>query len=284
MSDIQISIKDIDYVRLYFRDFKTDEKFMAMNLAECGLYLLLLLHQCDEGSVPEDFAILSKILGRDATPEYLSKLWSSVASCFRKSARGRVQNPRMSREIVRSMGDVARYKNNGKKGGEVSARVRQTNGVQPYGSRASKPSFKRGLSKASSVGSDARAHARFLSSPFLSYINQEGTGEEKTAFQIFCEIWPGQLDEVKTREVWDLIDPSDELCETIIRFVYDRKTNDPQWQEESGRFAGAAHNFLSDSGWKVRWTKPTNGRVKPKPRNATPTYIIPEETDDDDEN
>ena len=82
--------------QFYPKDFLSDEKQIRMSLAAVGIYMRLLCHCWNEGSLPSDAPALARLSG--ATTRQLRALWPSISPCFQTTPDGRLVNARLNRE------------------------------------------------------------------------------------------------------------------------------------------------------------------------------------------
>jgi uncharacterized protein YdaU (DUF1376 family) len=82
--------------QFYPKDFLSDEKQISMSLAAVGIYMRLICHCWNEGSLPADPAVLARLSG--ATKRQIAELWPSISPCFKTSEDGRLVHPRLERE------------------------------------------------------------------------------------------------------------------------------------------------------------------------------------------
>jgi uncharacterized protein YdaU (DUF1376 family) len=84
--------------QFYPKDFLSDEKQIQMSLAAVGIYIRLLCHCWNEGSLPADPVSLARLAG--AGKKEFRTAWPSIQSCFQTTPEGRLVNPRMDRDRV----------------------------------------------------------------------------------------------------------------------------------------------------------------------------------------
>ncbi len=82
--------------QFYPKDFLSDEKQISMSLAAVGIYMRLICHCWNEGSLPADPGVLARLSG--ATKRQIAELWPSIAPCFKTNEDGRLIHPRLERE------------------------------------------------------------------------------------------------------------------------------------------------------------------------------------------
>lgn len=82
--------------QFYPKDFLSDEKQIRMSLPAVGIYMRLLCHCWNEGSLPSDAPALARLAG--ATTRQLRALWPSISPCFQTTPDGRLVNARLNRE------------------------------------------------------------------------------------------------------------------------------------------------------------------------------------------
>jgi uncharacterized protein YdaU (DUF1376 family) len=88
-------MQPLPWFPFYDRDFFMDEKVKVMSNAQVGMYLRLLSHQWQEGSLPNDELALSRIAL--ANPCEADELTTLVRACFVKNGRaGRLLNARLT--------------------------------------------------------------------------------------------------------------------------------------------------------------------------------------------
>lgn len=67
-----------------------------MSLPAVGIYMRLICHCWNEGSLPSDVAILARLSG--ASKRQMHDLWPSIVGCFKETDDGRLVHPRLERE------------------------------------------------------------------------------------------------------------------------------------------------------------------------------------------
>lgn len=86
------------WFQLYPQDFIADRAFRLMNMTERGLYLTLILEQAIERSLPEDEAMLKKLVGLKA--DVWRRSWTDrVKDKFPLVEPGIRRNPRLAKEL-----------------------------------------------------------------------------------------------------------------------------------------------------------------------------------------
>lgn len=104
--------------QFYPKDFLSDEKQVRMSLAAVGIYMRLICHCWNEGSLPADLVSLARLSG--ATKRQITELWPSIGICFRETAEGRLIHPRLEREREKQ----ATYRQRQSDKGKASAHMR----------------------------------------------------------------------------------------------------------------------------------------------------------------
>jgi uncharacterized protein YdaU (DUF1376 family) len=105
----------------YAKEFLQDEAVIGMNLDAVGAYIILLCHQWNEGSIPADTSLLSRICR--TTVERMEEIWPQLAVKFRHLRRDtttRLVNEKL--EIVRQ--EKLRYSSKQAISGEHGAQRR----------------------------------------------------------------------------------------------------------------------------------------------------------------
>jgi uncharacterized protein YdaU (DUF1376 family) len=87
--------------QFYPKDFLSDEKQIRMSLAAVGIYMRLLCHCWNEGSLPSDAPALARLSG--ATTRQLRALWPSISPCFQTTEDGRLVNRRLELERAKQI-------------------------------------------------------------------------------------------------------------------------------------------------------------------------------------
>lgn len=97
------------WCRFDFQVFFTDEKVKVMTNSQVGMYLKLLAHQWQEGSVPNDQSGLMAIVGiSDESGQECEQMIAVIKACFqRTSTEERLMNPHL--EEMRTK-QIERYK------------------------------------------------------------------------------------------------------------------------------------------------------------------------------
>ena len=93
---------ELPYFPFYPADFFGDENVRLMDPYEIGVYLMLLCHQWQQGSIPADLEILAKLLRLPI--EGVKSAWPAISPCFTVSGEeGRLVQPRLQKERQRSL-------------------------------------------------------------------------------------------------------------------------------------------------------------------------------------
>jgi uncharacterized protein YdaU (DUF1376 family) len=82
--------------QFYPKDFLSDERQIQMPLPAVGIYIRLLCHCWNEGSLPVDPVALARLAG--AGLRQFKAWWPSIQPCFQVNADGRLVNTRLDRE------------------------------------------------------------------------------------------------------------------------------------------------------------------------------------------
>jgi len=102
--------------QLYAKEFLQDEAVIAMELDAVGAYIILLCHQWNEGSIPEDASLLARICR--TTAERMEAIWSQVKVKFSRSKNDQKRLVNQKLEIVRKEKErfSAKQANSGERG------------------------------------------------------------------------------------------------------------------------------------------------------------------------
>jgi uncharacterized protein YdaU (DUF1376 family) len=105
--------KKLPYYPMFVDEFDLDEKVIAMNLSEVGLYLLSLNSAWRYGSIPDDPIGLNQILRKNLNE--VKKAWPVVRQRFVPSTKehGRLVNRRQEIERVRALDKSQKASNAG---------------------------------------------------------------------------------------------------------------------------------------------------------------------------
>ena len=104
----------------YPRDILSDINYQAMTWAERGMYHHLMDICWMETFIPDDPAILARVLG--ITPEAFSEAWKVIGKCFKGgSENGQLVHPRLDIERAKQ----AQWKEKSARGGKLSAHKRK---------------------------------------------------------------------------------------------------------------------------------------------------------------
>jgi len=112
--------------QFYPGDFLSDERSALMNNAATGVYIRLLCYAWNEGSIPENVALLARLVREDLAT--FTPLWEDVKVCFVASNEpGRLINERM--ESIRA--EQIAYRKRQSTKGKASAEKRSNHGSTP---------------------------------------------------------------------------------------------------------------------------------------------------------
>lgn len=113
-----------EWFKFYHRDFFGDENVMRMDNRQIGIYLRLLSHQWDHGSLPLDIPLLAKIAGEDIK-EFETIWWDDpLQACFENDTNvtdQRLFNPRLRLEWEQMRAEFEAKSIAGKKGVQAKA-------------------------------------------------------------------------------------------------------------------------------------------------------------------
>ena len=115
----------LPWCRFDFHAFFTDEKVKMMTNSQVGMYLKLLAHQWQEGSIPNDGYGLMAIVGisDESSAEYEKMVWV-VKACFqRNGTRKRWINPHMEAIRAQQLEQHHNRRKAGRLGGLATARL-----------------------------------------------------------------------------------------------------------------------------------------------------------------
>jgi uncharacterized protein YdaU (DUF1376 family) len=92
-----------EWFSFYPYEFISDERVLAMTLEQVGAYLLLMMSQWVNGSIPSDIPTLARILKR--TTAEMEILWAGVRPCFQEHPEmpGRLVQPRLEGERAETL-------------------------------------------------------------------------------------------------------------------------------------------------------------------------------------
>lgn len=92
-----------DWFSFYVYEFMSDERVVAMTLEQVGAYVLLMLGQWINGSIPSDIPALARILKR--TTAEMEILWAGVGPCFtpHPTESGRLIQKRLEEERIETL-------------------------------------------------------------------------------------------------------------------------------------------------------------------------------------
>jgi uncharacterized protein YdaU (DUF1376 family) len=109
-------VPELPYVPFYVSDWLADSSVRRMSLEQRGLYIDLLCHAWDGGSIPSDTSERAHMVGL-SVPK-LRKLWPKLDACWESNGNGGLVNPKM--EQVRAKQKAKQTA--GSKGGKAKAK------------------------------------------------------------------------------------------------------------------------------------------------------------------
>ena len=99
----------------YPKDIESDEACKAMNHAEFGMYIRLLMNCWTEGSIPADPERLQRLLR--VSSRTFSAAWPAIAPCFTPGEDGRLVQSRLETEREKQVQRREENKRKGRSGG-----------------------------------------------------------------------------------------------------------------------------------------------------------------------
>lgn len=112
----------LPYFPFYVNDFWTDEKVTMMDWDARAMYLKLLCHQWQEGSIPANNGGVAVIL--QVGKETINRVWPQISPCFVPWAtdKTRLVNPRMDAERAKALNLAKISQESGRRGGQERVR------------------------------------------------------------------------------------------------------------------------------------------------------------------
>lgn len=101
------------YMPLWVNDFLSSPSVRAMSLEEVGAYMLLLMTQWQEGSVPRKASRRAKVLGVSLAKE--RRLWELLGPLFPPDGNGELKNARCEDERQRAFDLLEKRRRNASK-------------------------------------------------------------------------------------------------------------------------------------------------------------------------
>lgn len=99
----------------YAKDWLADDKRTEMSLTQRGAYADLLSYQWENGSIPDDPAMMARVIG--VTPTAMRRLFRDhLADAFPVNGNGRRKNPRLEIERAKQTEYRAKKRAAGAKG------------------------------------------------------------------------------------------------------------------------------------------------------------------------
>jgi len=113
----------LPWMKFYPSDFMGSPKVRSMIARDRGIYISLLCHSWEEGSIPDDPNKLWMRCG--VTPEQMREAWPTIRECFKQHPQedGKLINERIEEERKLAM----RRRESARKAGKSSAQSASTN-------------------------------------------------------------------------------------------------------------------------------------------------------------
>lgn len=214
-----------DFFAFYPYEFLSDERVLAMTLEQVGAYLLLIISQWINGSIPSDIPTLARILKR--TTAEMEILWTGVSPCF-------MEHPEIPGRLIQKRVEVERVK-------AITAMELERERKRAYRERR-----KSGEVTRQSVGQDRDSPGpSTLLSSYVSSKDSKKEDVEKSDKQWgeFRRLYPEhRFDEERAYRAW-LSRESD--VDQILAGLRLWAESD-QWKERGGKFANWASKFISE--------------------------------------
>lgn len=237
--------KDVPpFFAFYPYEFLSDERVLAMSLQQIGAYLLLIISQWINGSIPADVPTLARILKQ--TPEDLESLWAGVAPCFGP-------HPEMEGRLIQKRVEVERSK-------AISAMETERERKKKY--REAKRDAD-GTRTIRGQDRDSPGPSTLISSSYISTSSKKKEEEQKHAAQWeeFCRLYPThKFDEVRAGLAWAAADDPDAIIDGLKAWIPSEA-----WKDRGGRFVNHASRFISEGVYKMRPQAEDAAVIPPKP-------------------
>jgi uncharacterized protein YdaU (DUF1376 family) len=121
----QVTLAPRQWCRFNFHAFFTDEKVKVMTNSQVGMYLKLLAHQWQEGSLPKDRDGLMAIVGiSDESGQECEQMIAVIKACFqRNGTEERLMNPHLEEMRATQIERYTKLSQAGRLGGIAKARL-----------------------------------------------------------------------------------------------------------------------------------------------------------------
>lgn len=206
------------------------ERVKLMSLASEGLYRRCIDYQAQHGSIPNDTAILARLLCKDQAD--VEAAWPAVLEHFdgsetNASGEDRLFNTKLraviydATEALEARRKAAEKTNVKRKEKKLVSTTNSDRDGQRSGDRAIRASSSSSLSKSSS----------------LSF------------FKEFWDCYPNKQKKVRAEAMWLKKVQSEDLARAIISNVAERAQNDQQWLRDDGQFIPHPATYLNNEQW-----------------------------------
>jgi uncharacterized protein YdaU (DUF1376 family) len=229
-----------DWFSFYVYEFMSDERVVAMTLEQVGAYVLLMLGQWINGSIPADVPALAAILKR--TPEDMAALWAGIAPCFQPHPEkpGRLVQCRLERERAETIARMEKTRERERQRREA-ARAKQETRTRVDDVRAR-------VDTTDTRSAHVSEPCTVLSLISIKDSKKEATGENCDTFR---ELYPAhRLDNLGAQ----LFISSDDQAGILARLRLAVKSED--WTRENGRYVPKASKWI-DEGAPAPAAQPT---------------------------
>lgn len=112
------------YLKFHHRDWLSSTTVLTMDCAARGIYIMLMSHQFEDGSLPSDPAILQRLA--HATPKEWKSFEPFLEKCFPIQDDGTRQNQKVHEQRTKTKAKREKLQTNGKAGGRPKRKQNET--------------------------------------------------------------------------------------------------------------------------------------------------------------
>jgi len=235
------------------RAFWGDEDVKILSYAQVGIYLRLLSHQWEEGSVPSDERRLGSVLTSATTQDEVDEV---LTLFFEDSdGDGRLRNPRTAEDRAAWIAKKAKAKKDGRKGGKAKAR-----GSVESPSRDPRPTLdQRQRDPKGSVESPSTispSSSSPLPSPDLGVEDDSAcasddarTSKAERDFLDWWEYYPKKKGKPEALARWCRLKAKDRDLNEVLAFLK-VATYSRDWTRDGGQYIPYGSTFVSSKLWQ----------------------------------
>lgn len=228
---------------LYCADILMDEKVRCMDNRAFGIYVKLLCHAWLEGSIPDDIARVSLMVGERL--DVLQEAWADIRPCLFRKSKGRLSQKRLESE--RKIAEVlsAERTQSGRRGANIRWGKDLENG-KAIG-KANSSANVLPMAKDSYSQSQSQSQSQKEKKPPIS--PKGNSLYECKHFQIFWSAYPKRKGKKRAWRAWLKITNPAETIKAILEALA-WQSSEKEWVKENRLYMPMPEQYLNGQRWE----------------------------------